>query len=165
MGIILSSLGGALLAFYSRALTTGLAWTLLFASVALGFFAAGLFHPLYGTLFPSVTCFLLVLLLPTFFAGYVYLQYLNGLSSQAVLQMQLWNLVGGALGGLAEGAVIITGFRNSLWIVTAFYFLAFVAAQAPRGAILATKERTPSPNPKNSTGSPQASSGLRKTGR
>ena len=64
MGIILSSLGGALLAFYSRALTTGLAWTLLFASVALGFFAAGLFHPLYGTLFPSVTCFLLVLLLP-----------------------------------------------------------------------------------------------------
>jgi spermidine synthase len=128
MGIILSSLGGALLAFRYRALTTGLAWALLFASVALGFFAADLFHPLYGTLFPSVTCFLLVLLLPTFFAGYVYLQYLHGLSSQAVLQMQLWNLVGGALGGLAEGAVIITGFRNSLWLVTAFYALAFLAA-------------------------------------
>jgi hypothetical protein len=43
--------------------------------------------------------------------------------------MQLWNLVGGAIGGLAEGAVIITGFRNSLWIVTVFYVLAFVAAQ------------------------------------
>jgi hypothetical protein len=128
MGIILSSLGGALLAFYSRALTTGLVWTLLFVSVALGFFAANLFHPLYGTLFPSVTCFLLVLLLPTFFAGYVYLHYLHGLSSQAVLQMQRWNLIGGALGGLAEGAVIITGFHNSLWIVTAFYVLAFLAA-------------------------------------
>jgi spermidine synthase len=131
MGIILSSLGGALLAFYSRALTTWLAWALLFISVATGFFAAELFHPLYGTLFPSVACFLLILLLPTFFAGYVYLQYLHGLSSQAVLQMQLWNLVGGAIGGLAEGAVIITGFRNSLWIVTAFYVLAFVAAHAP----------------------------------
>jgi len=129
MGIILSSLGGALLAFYSRALTTGLAWALLFISVALGFYAANLFHPLYGTLFPSVPCFLIILLLPTFFAGYVYLQYLHGLSSQAVLQMQLWNLVGGAIGGLAEGAVIITGFRNSLWIVTTFYVLAFLAAQ------------------------------------
>jgi spermidine synthase len=137
MGIILSSLGGALLAFYSRALTTYLAWALLFASVALGFFAPHLFHPLYGSLFPSVPCFLVILLLPTFFAGYVYLQYLHGLSSQAVLQMQLWNLIGGAVGGLAEGAVIITGFRNSLWIVVAFYALAFVAAQS----------RTPTPKP------------------
>jgi len=134
MGIILSSLGGALLAFRYRVLTTGLAWALLFVSLALGFFAANLFHPLYGTLFPSVPCFLVLLLLPTFFAGYVYLQYLHGLSSQAVLQMQLWNLVGGALGGLAEGAVIITGFRNSLWIVTAFYVAAFVAAQFKRAA-------------------------------
>ncbi len=103
MGIIFSSLCGALLASYRRILTTGLAWALLFISVALGFFAADLFHPLYGTLIPSVPLFLIILLLPTFLAGYIYLQYLHGLSSQAVLQMQLWNLIGGALGGLAEG--------------------------------------------------------------
>ncbi len=130
MGIILSSLGGALLASSSRRpLTVPMAWVLLFATLVLGFFAANLFHPLDGRLLPSATLFLLVLLLPTFLAGYIYLGYLDGLSSSAVLQLQLWNLIGGALGGLAEGAIIYTGFHSSLWIVTAFYALALVSAQ------------------------------------
>ncbi len=128
-GIILSSLAGALLAASRRPLTLPAAWVLLFATIALGFLAARLFHPLDGRLFPSAPVFMAVLLLPTFFAGYIYLCYLDGLSSSAVLQLQLWNLVGGALGGLAEGIVIYTGFYDSLWVVAAFYALALLAAQ------------------------------------
>jgi hypothetical protein len=128
-GIILSSLAGALLAAARRPLNLPSAWALLFATIALGFFATRLFHPLDGRLLPSAPAFMAMLLLPTFVAGYVYLSYLDGLSSSAILQLQLWNLIGGALGGLAEGIVIYTGFHNSLWVVVTFYFFALVATQ------------------------------------
>jgi hypothetical protein len=132
-GVILSSLSGALLAAVRRPLSLPTAWAVLFGTIALGFFAALLFHPLDGWLFPSAPVFMAALLLPTFVAGYIYLCYLDGLSSSAILQLQLWNLVGGALGGLAEGIVIYTGFNASLWVVVAFYAIALAAAQLKRG--------------------------------
>ena len=128
MAIIVVSLTGALFASRYPLLATNIVWALLFCMIGLGFFAHGLFHPLVGR-YPSPLLFALLLLLPTVLAGYLYLRYLEGLSSEAVLAMQLWNLVGGALGGLAEGAVILTGFQRSLWLVASFYFLALVAAQ------------------------------------
>jgi hypothetical protein len=128
MAIIVVSLTGALFASRYPMLATNIVWALLFCTIGLGFFAHGLFHPLVGR-YPSPLLFALLLLLPTVFAGYLYLRYLEGLSSEAVLAMQLWNLVGGALGGLAERAVILTGFQRSLWLVASFYFLALVAAQ------------------------------------
>ncbi len=127
--IILSSLAGAAVAARFRWFGLRASWAGLFAVLAGEFFVPDLFHPLYGSLFPSATIFLLLLLLPTTLAGYIYLRYLENLPSSAILQMQLWNLTGGALGGLAEGAVIILGFRSSLWIVAVFYLCALVAAQ------------------------------------
>jgi spermidine synthase len=128
MEIILASLSGALLALNFSLTRIKSAWVLLFFTIVSGFYAHGLFHPLDGKL-PSALLFALVLLLPTFVAGYIYLRYLERLSSEAVLEMQLYNLMGGALGGLAECAIIVTGFQGSLWISATLYLLAFVAAQ------------------------------------
>jgi hypothetical protein len=128
MEIILASLCGALLASKVSLARIKTAWILLFLTIASGFYAHGFFHPLDGRL-PSAFLFAVALLLPTLLAGYIYLRYLENLSSEAVLEMQLCNLMGGALGGLAECAIIVTGFQRSLWVVAVLYLLAFIAAQ------------------------------------
>ena len=124
IGIILISLAGAFLAAFRGIKPSYTPWALLFLSVALGFAAETMFHPLSGIFFPSILVYTFFLLMPIFIAGYIYVGYLDGLSPRQVLQLQFWNLAGGAIGGLAEGLIIYTGFHRSLWIVLAFYLLA-----------------------------------------
>jgi len=127
IAIIFSSLLGTLLANQHRIFQKPVAWSLLFVSILAGLFANSCFHPLVGTLLPSAPLFLTTLLSPTFFAGYLYVCYLDTKSSQAVLDMQWWNLLGGALGGLAETVIILTGFYASIGLILVFYYLAFTA--------------------------------------
>ena len=132
IGIIACSLAGGLSAERRLWLPPLAAWLALFACLGLSYVAPDWFHPLWGLLQPSASLMLLALLSPVFFAGYLYLTYVRRLPAAAVASMQKWNLVGGAIGGLAECSLIVLGFRLSIWVALAFYCVAFVAATAHR---------------------------------
>lgn len=125
IGIIISSLLGSLLALiYSRVQFRWI-WMLLFSSLALTFFSRQLFHPLSGAILPSSILYIGFFILPTFISGYLYLLYIKRLSTDMVLRMQKWNYIGGAIGGLCEVVVIITGFHKSLWFCVLLYFISW----------------------------------------
>jgi spermidine synthase len=128
IGIILVSLAGTLAATRQRVLPPGPAWALVFAALLASLLGGTWFHPLTGRLLPSLPLFAATLLLPVFFAGYLFLLYLKPMDSPQVLAMQKWNLIGGALGGLAECLVVYWGFSRSLLLAVAFYAVACLCA-------------------------------------
>jgi hypothetical protein len=65
-------------------------------------------------------------------AGYLFFLYLRAASPAEVLAMQKWNLIGGAIGGLAECSVIVWGFGRSLYVAVAFYGLALLFGSLSR---------------------------------
>lgn len=130
--VIVSSLIGSMAASYKGfVVPPWAAWPLLFGALALSFAADALFHPLADSLLGSELLFVVALILPTFVAGYIYVHYLLPLDASSVVTMQKWNYIGGGLGGLSEAAIILVGFRQSLWISVALYVLACACVVLP----------------------------------
>jgi hypothetical protein len=125
-GIIAASLAGALAAFAQRRLSANGAFALLFACLAAGRFA-GMEAYEIASVGPALARLVAVTALPIGVAGYLYCLLVNDAPPATILSMQKWNLIGGAVGGMAECIVIITGFERALWIGAAFYALAWVA--------------------------------------
>jgi hypothetical protein len=75
----------------------------------------------------SLPLLLLLLTVPLFLAGYLYLSYLREVDGRGVLRMQKWNMFGGAIGGAAECVVIVMGFRNSIWVAFGFYLVGLIS--------------------------------------
>jgi len=132
IGIIVISLLGTLAATRRRALSPRWTWALVFGALLISFLGNRWCHPLNGRLFPSLPLFVAGLLLPVFFAGYLFLLYLKPMDSPMVLSMQKWNLIGGALGGLAECLIVYWGFSRSLLLAVAFYAAGFLFALCHR---------------------------------
>lgn len=122
MAVIGVSLLGALLGLAMPNLRRNVIWGVLFVTLALAFGATGWFHPLTGAL-PSTPLFLFTLLLPVGVAGLLYFLYVREEDGGTVLAMQKANIAGGALGGMAEAIVVLTGFQLSLWLGVALYAL------------------------------------------
>jgi|GEM_PF-1399152 len=130
MAVIGVSLLGALVGVALPNLRRSGVWALLFGALGLAFGATAWFHPLTGAV-PSRPLFLLLLLLPVTFAGLLYFQYVREQGSAMVLSMQKANIAGGALGGMAEAVVVMTGFQASLWLGVALYALALAGVLYP----------------------------------
>ena len=120
MAVIGVSLLGALVGTVLKDPPRKAVWAVLFVTLALAFGAGAWFHPLTGAV-PSTPLFLLLLLLPVGVAGLLYYLYVRDESSATVLAMQKANIAGGALGGMAEAIVVLTGFQASLWLGVALY--------------------------------------------
>ncbi|HKB91004.1 MAG TPA: hypothetical protein VKC60_10855, partial [Opitutaceae bacterium] len=110
MAVIVCSLLGAWIGTKIKVHAKMGIWTALFLAVALGF-QSHLVHPMFGTVFPSIFLFVGILLLPVAIAGYLYMSYIEALPADDVLDLQMWNLAGGAIGSLAEGVVVFSGFH------------------------------------------------------
>jgi len=130
MGVIGSSVVGALLAANSRALPRRWVWLTLGVTLALAVAAPGWLHPYSGTVLRSATWMTVALLLPTLVAGYLYVLYVRGRDSALVLSMQRSNYFGGAIGGLCEAVIVMTGFERSIFVAVGFYIAALGAAFA-----------------------------------
>lgn len=142
IAILIVSLAGALAAAARRTLPTAAVWLLLAISLLVSSGAEAWFHPLSGAVIRSTPLLIAGLLVPVLVAGYLYLLYAKRLDSATILSMQKWNLFGGVLGGFAECAVVLWGFRRSLLIAAAFYALALAPIAASH---FLPKERATTP--------------------
>ena len=139
IGIILASLCGAVLGCSRKRIPLYLTWLLLLCGLVIALCARTWFHPFSGIVIRSTVLYLSSLLVPVFFAGYLYLSYLRNCSSETALLMQKWNLIGGVIGGFSECAVIVIGFDKTLWIAALFYCLScipFIVGRFPVSRIL-----------------------------
>lgn len=125
--IILASLVGTWVGGLRTRLPLGALWLLL--AVTLTVPALVPMSPdtnlgLWGASWLPVLLRLASLVAPTVVAGALYMRMLRDLDSTGVVAMQRVNLIGGALGGLTEVLVVVTGFERSLAIAALLYALA-----------------------------------------
>ncbi|MDA8414699.1 MAG: hypothetical protein M0023_13050 [Desulfobacteraceae bacterium] len=130
IGTIVGSLAGSLLAVKVPWLRI-IAWIALFVSLAGSIPLTALFlgSSTPGTIVASIQIFL-----PFACAGYIYTTLIRELDSRQIMIMQMWNMIGGCIGGLFEWSVIYTGFRYGVLIPIALYFVAMLlACKRPAG--------------------------------
>lgn len=121
---ILASLIGSLLSYrFDNKVNIAFVWLLLFLSLINIVLSQYYFPPMAtGSFILKLTHFTNYLM-PLLLSGYIYLHYLSELSSNEVINIQKYNLLGGVLGGILEPTVVYFGFSVSLFVAFGFYFL------------------------------------------
>lgn len=116
--IVLSSLAGTWLAGRFPSISLTPLWSALAATLVIPM----LWRPTaLGTSPWDWGLQLIIMVIPGLIAGAIYMRMINALSSASVIAMQRANLIGGAIGGLGEVLVVLTGFSQSLAVAAILY--------------------------------------------